>query len=98
MKRSRIAKLKPGARVVLTELPSGFLRGLPKPDKKAISEIIGKPVQFIQYDSDGRAELEFTDRLGVIHFIYVKPSFIGPARESPPKRRRKLAKTGARRP
>jgi hypothetical protein len=79
MKRlSKMTKmnLKPGATVVLIKLPPGFLRGLSRADKKAISEVVGKPVRFQEYDEVGRAELQFTDSRGVIHFIYVKPIFL----------------------
>lgn len=65
--------------VLLTELPPGLLRGLPRTDQKAISEIVGKPTLLLAYDDLGRAELEFTDRKGAIHSIYVDPSFIRPA-------------------
>lgn len=68
--------LRPGELVVLTEIPPGLLDGLPSRDRRAISEIVGKPIRLNEYDSDGRAELEFRDRHGVIHFVYVKPSFI----------------------
>jgi hypothetical protein len=29
-----------------------------------------------EYDDAGRAELQFTDRAGVIHFLYVRPEYI----------------------
>jgi len=57
-------------------MPPGLLDGLPPEDQRAISEVFGKPVLLNEYDDHGRAELEFTDREGVIHFIYVDPSFI----------------------
>ena len=66
----------PGDTVVLREAPSGLLDGLPTEDRRAISEIVGKPVQLNEYDDAGRAELEFTDRDGVMHFIYVNPDLI----------------------
>jgi hypothetical protein len=66
----------PGDTVLLREVPSGLLDGLPTEDQRAISEIAGKPVQLIEYDDAGRAELEFTDREGVVHFIYVNPDHI----------------------
>jgi hypothetical protein len=73
-------RLKPGDSVILTELPPGLLGGLPAEDPRAISDAVGKPVQLVEYDDDGRAELEFTDADGVIHSIYVNPSFIEPAK------------------
>jgi hypothetical protein len=66
---------RPGDKVVLTEVPPGMLDGLPEEDRQAIAEIVGKPILLIDYD-DGRAELEFKDRNGEIHFVYVSPEFI----------------------
>jgi len=62
--------------VILTKVPPGLLEGLPKKDQKAIREIVGKPIVFVEYDDSGRLELEFTDSEGIIHFIYVDPIFI----------------------
>ena len=58
------------------EVPRGLLDGLPIADQGAISEIIGKPVRLNEYDTEGRAEIEFTDSEGVIHFNYVSPDAI----------------------
>jgi hypothetical protein len=69
-------KPNPRDKVVLTEVPPGLLNDLPIEDQQAISEIVGKPILLNDYDDDGRAELEFRDSSGVIHFIYVNPSFI----------------------
>jgi hypothetical protein len=80
MKRSRYNKAKPGRMVVLTRVPPGLLRGLPKRDMKAISAIVGKRILLVGYDDDGRAELKFTDSDDVIHFIYVNPTFIRAAK------------------
>jgi hypothetical protein len=66
----------PGQSVVLKELPQGLLDSLPIEDQNAISEVVGKPVRLNDYDSDGRAELEFVDRQRVLHFIYVDPVHI----------------------
>ena len=73
-------KAKPGERVVLTELPAGLVDGLPAEDQRAIAEIIGKPVLLEGFDDDGRAELEFVDSEGTIHFIYVDRKLIKPAK------------------
>jgi len=35
-----------------------------------------RPVQLNEYDEDGRAQLQFKDRKGTIHFVYVRPEFI----------------------
>jgi hypothetical protein len=72
--------MKPGDMVVLDELPPGFLQDLPEEDQYAISEIVGKPVEFVGYDDDGRVELTFTDRNEVIHFMWVGRDFIRPVR------------------
>jgi hypothetical protein len=69
-------KLKPGDTVVLTAVPPGMLDGLPSEDQQAITEIVGKPILLTQFDEDGRAELEFQDRNGYFHVLYVKPEFI----------------------
>jgi hypothetical protein len=50
-------KAKPGARVVLAEIPPGLLDGLPEEDQIAISNAIGKPLVLVGYDEDSRAEL-----------------------------------------
>ena len=66
-----------GSVVVLRELPPGLIDGLPREDQIAISEVVGKEVLLVDYDEDGRAELEFTDPHGVIHSIYVDPRYLG---------------------
>ena len=73
----KTSKLLPTRRkVILKTLAPGLLDNLPVEDQHAISEIVGKPVKLNEYDTDGRAELEFTDSEDVIHFIYVDPKFI----------------------
>ena len=67
----------PGSMVILRELPPGLIDGLPRDDQIAISDVLGKEVLLVEYEEDGRAELKFTDPHGVIHSIYVDPSFIG---------------------
>ena len=62
--------------VVLTSIPKGFLNNLPEDDQQAIREIVGKPVLLNEYDDAGRAELEFNDRDGQTHFIFVAADFI----------------------
>jgi len=62
--------------VVLKALPPGFLDDLPVEDQEAISKAVSKPITLNGYEDDGRAELEFTDVEGVIHIIYVDPTFI----------------------
>ncbi len=69
-------KPKPGDTVLLTEVPPGLLDGLPTKDQQSIVEVVGKPVRLNGYDAEGRAELEFTDRDGEIHFVYVRPNMI----------------------
>jgi len=65
--------------VVLREIPAGLLDDLPEEDQEAIREIVGKPVLLSGYDDAGRAELEFTDRNGNFHSIFVAPAFVGTA-------------------
>jgi len=73
-------ELRPGDSVVLAEIPPGLLDDLPIEDQEAIREIVGKPILFKEYDDAGRAELEFRDRSGDLHFIYVSPQFIKPVK------------------
>ena len=67
---------KPGEWVVLTEVPPGMLDDLPFGDQQAIVEVVGKPIVLRGYDDDGRAELEFEDRDGNGHVIFVDLRFI----------------------
>jgi hypothetical protein len=69
-------KPKAGDLVVLAEIPAGFLDNLPAEDRQAIREVVGKPILLTEYDERGKAQLEFIDRKGVIHFVYVSPSLI----------------------
>jgi hypothetical protein len=69
-------KLKPGQMVVLRALPDGFIDDLPQEDQRAVSAVIGQRILLNGYDADGRAELEFRDTQGIIHFIYVDPKFL----------------------
>ena len=71
-------KPKPGDTVLLIEVPPGLQDDLPPDDLEAISEVIGKPIRLKQYDDVGRAGLEFKDRNGELHCIYVSPNFISP--------------------
>lgn len=70
------SKPKPGNRVILIELPPDFLRDLPEEDQQAIEDTVGKSVRLNEYDEDGRAELEFKDRNGCFHTVYVGREFI----------------------
>jgi hypothetical protein len=65
-----------GDTVILTEVPPGLLNDLPPEDQRAIAEVVGKPILLLEYDEDGRAELEFTDAHNVIHSIWVDPRYI----------------------
>lgn len=76
------ARPKPGNRVILTELPPGFLHDVPEEDQQAIRDSVGKPVRLNEYDADGRAELEFKDRNGCFHTLCVGPEFIRGMSES----------------
>ena len=70
---------EPGTNVVLKSVPPGFLDSLPQRDQRAIAAIVGQAVRLVDYDDVGRAELEFTDKEGTIHYIYVKPEYLRPA-------------------
>lgn len=62
--------------VLLTAIPQGFLDDLTEEDQQAIREILGKRVLLNEYDDAGRAELEFRDHEGTLHYLYVAPEFI----------------------
>ncbi len=66
---------KPGDSVVLTGIPPGLLDGLPSEDQTTIAEVVGKEARLVGYEG-GRAELEFTDKHGTVHSIFVNPTFI----------------------
>lgn len=61
---------KPGELVVLSSVPTTLIEGLPEDDQTAIREVIGKPVMFAALNY-GQAELEFKDRNGDDHTIWV---------------------------
>jgi hypothetical protein len=75
-KSKAMLKLKPGRLVFLKGLPPGFVDGLPEEEQKAITSRVGRPILFIKYDRDGRAELEFMDKDDGIHMLYVQPKYI----------------------
>lgn len=72
---------KPGEKVILTCARPELFADLPVDNQKAICDIAGKPVLLKSYDSQGRAELQFTDSLGGIHFLHVEPTEIKAARD-----------------
>jgi hypothetical protein len=61
---------------ILKSIPPGLLTGLPPYDKRAITAVLGKPVLLVEYDDVGRAELEFTDKNGRSHTIWVNTEFV----------------------
>jgi hypothetical protein len=67
-----------GEQVILKGVPPGFVDDLPTSDQRAIKEAIGTLVLLLNYDDDGRAEVEFTDAEGIIHSIFVDPNYITP--------------------
>lgn len=69
-------KPKPGEMVILIEVPRGMLDDLPPEDQQAIADVVGKPIRLNEYDDAGRAELEFKDGNGHLHYIWVIPEFI----------------------
>jgi hypothetical protein len=78
--KSRHIRPKPGSKVTLIGLPAGFLDDLPEEDQRAISEVVGRAILLRGYDEDGRAELEFAERDGTGHTIWVRPKFITEAK------------------
>jgi hypothetical protein len=77
-RKRRATKPKPGDKVVLKALPSGFIDDLPEDEQRAISARIGRPIMLMGYDRDGRAELEFMAQDDLIHTLYVGLKFIRP--------------------
>ena len=71
---------KRGDSVLLVAVPTGFVDDLPIEDQLAITEAVGTPVVFNEYDDIGRAELQFTSRDEHLHFIWVDPKFIRPVK------------------
>jgi len=69
-------KPKPGDKVILIALPPGFLDDVPLEDQRAIAQVVGKTILLNEYNEDGRAELEFTEENGTMHYIYVSPDLI----------------------
>ena len=69
-------KPKVGDKVILKGLPDKISHKSSKVGKERHLEKIGRPHMLTAYEPDGRAELEFSDSNGVIHYIYVNSSFI----------------------
>ena len=67
---------KVGEKVVLLGVPPGFVDDLPRSDQLAITAAIGTMVLLLDYDDDGRAEVEFIEADGAIHSIFVDPKYI----------------------
>jgi hypothetical protein len=56
-----VSRAQIGGKVVLVAVPPGLLDGLPEEDQRAITAIVGKPVDLVGWDELGRAELHFDD-------------------------------------
>jgi hypothetical protein len=65
-----------GEKVVLKGVPVGFVDDLPRSDQLAIKAAIGTMVLLLDYDDDGRAEVEFTEADGTIHSLFLDPKYI----------------------
>ena len=77
--RNKDNRPEPDSTVVLKSVPPGLLDGPPQHDQRAITATVGQPVRLVDYDEVGRAELEFTDKRGDVHYIYVEPAYLRPA-------------------
>jgi hypothetical protein len=66
----------PGGSVFIRETPPGLFSGLSEDDQRAVFAILNEPIRLNAYDDEGRAELEFTDSQGMIHFLYVSQDLI----------------------
>jgi len=70
--------------VVLISVPPGLLDGLPEEDQEAILEIVGQPIEYRGYcDAWARLELNFIDKAGDRHTIWVEECFIQHIDEKP---------------
>lgn len=67
--------LEPGRPVTLSRIPLRLLSRLPAEAQEAINAIVGKPVIFGGFKC-GQMVLEFVDREGDGHTIWVEPSFL----------------------
>ena len=79
---------KKGTKVVLQKLPPGLIDGLPEEDQRAIRAIVGTPIKFSGFDELGRLELQFVEKDGTGHSIYVSRQFVKATKSG----RRKLTK------
>jgi hypothetical protein len=68
--------MKSGQKVILTALPPHFLDDLPEEDQRAIAAVVGTSMHLVGFDEIGRAELEFRERDGTRHTIFVAREFI----------------------
>jgi hypothetical protein len=76
MANIRHKRPRPGSKVVLVGLPTGFLDDFPEEERRAIRAVVGKPIRLREYDENGRAVLEFSDSPGSFHTLYVGPELI----------------------
>jgi hypothetical protein len=60
---------------ILKSTPFALLKGLPKTDKESIRDIVGKSILLVSH-KDGEAELEFVDKNGNTHNIWVNEKFV----------------------
>jgi hypothetical protein len=63
---------------VVVTLPAGWLDDLPPEDQAAITAILGRPIQFSEYDADheGYVEVVFADDRGHTHHMNVRAEFV----------------------
>jgi hypothetical protein len=77
-RKRRVTKPKPGDKVVLKALPPGFVDDLPEEERRAILARTGRPIILMEYDRDGRAELEFMAQDDSVHTLCVDLKFVRP--------------------
>jgi len=68
--------VKSTQKAILTELPPGFLDDLPEKDQRALLATVGTAIRLVGFDDIGQAELEFQERDGTFHTIFVARKFI----------------------
>ena len=62
-----------GCNVILLSIPHGLTDGLPSPDVIAITEQIGSKVRVDSITSNELVEVDFFDKFGDYHSIWVEP-------------------------
>ena len=60
--------------LTMTRAPEDLTRGLPPEDQSAIRDQVGSTVVVVGFDDHGNVEVEFSDRGGTLHTIWIEPA------------------------